>query len=219
MVHILCHDLANPFANMKIVLSIMGDKPEELARYLPDLAGSADQGMELINLVRRMRALDEKGLTIGQVDLADAWVQSSSMLASRFEEKGITLETRGLDQSLPVRAEAASLVNSVLNNLLTNAMKFSHRGGKVTIRAEKNDREIVLTLEDEGMGIPEDILAILFDPAKTTHREGTEGEGGTGFGMPLVRKFMRAYGGDIRIRSEENKGTTVVLTFPREIEE
>ncbi len=213
MLHILSHDLANPFGNMKMVLSIMEDNPEGLRKFLPDLRKTTEQGMDLIQLVRQLRALEEKGIRTDTVDLADAWTESSLMLEYRFRAKGIDLVAEGLDVPLPVRAEKTSLVNSVLNNLLTNAAKFTDRGGTVRASAVVEAEMTVFRLADEGIGMPAETLAVLFDPSRQTSRKGTEGETGTGFGMPLVRKFMLSYGGDITVDSAEGQGTEIRLTF------
>ena len=213
MLHILCHDLANPLANVKSVLDMMADDPEGFAAFLPDMQRTVRQGLEIIESVRGMRSLEEKGLDLEPVNLAEAWADAEAMLRHRFVEKGVALRGPG-GTVLEVTAHRTSLVTSVISNLLTNALKFTPAGKTVTATAGLSGDGARLSIRDEGIGMPDDILAELFDPlSRITHRDGTDGEPGTGFGMPLVKEFMVAYGGDIDVQTAEGEGTEIILDF------
>jgi len=202
MLHILCHDLANPFTNIIGVLDVAGDDPAAIAEYVPLLKVSARTGMEVIDLVRLMRAVEEKPLPLGAVDLAQVVRESLGTLTSRTRGKGVRIET-DVPGGTFVVAERVSLGNSVLNNLLTNAIKFSHPGGAVELSAAVADGVVRVTVRDHGVGMPPSLLDGLFDVRRMTSRPGTAGEKGTGFGMPLVRKLVTAYGGTIEVDSKE----------------
>ena len=210
MLHILCHDLANPFASVLSVLDIVEE--DNFSEYSDLLKRSAENGLGIIDLIRQMRKLDEKPLTLETISLADALSESVDMLSSKFQNKGIQVD-RKIDKDFVIRAERRSLINSVINNILTNAIKFSHPNGRIDMAAAESEGNIILTVRDFGIGIPEDVLETVFDVNKSVSRTGTSGEEGTGFGMPLVRKFMNAYGGEIEIESEEGTGTTIKLIF------
>ncbi len=210
LLHVLCHDLANPFASVLSVLDIV-DK-DNFNEYSGLLKQSARNGLDIIALIRQMRKLDEKPISLESIPLHDALKESLDMLSSKFLNKNIAMKLIFEKEEL-VKAEKTSLVNSVLNNLLTNAIKFSHAHGAIDITCNEQDSKIVLTITDHGIGIPKEMLETLFDVNKSISRKGTDGEEGTGFGMPLVKKFMAAYGGEIDIKSKENEGTTVLLTF------
>lgn len=214
MLHILCHDLANPLANIQSVLNIMDDDHEGIADFIPEMSRTIRQGLEIIESIRNMRSLDEKGLTTGPVDLIEAWTDSSVMLRFRFVEKGVLLNPPDSSEPVWVLAEEISLVNSVINNILTNALKFTPGGKSVSVEIMRSNNVVIFSVKDEGIGIPADILVDLFNPlSRLTHREGTDGEPGTGFGMPLVKEFMSAYGGSIDVISEEGNGTEIILKF------
>ncbi|MCP4105697.1 MAG: hybrid sensor histidine kinase/response regulator [Desulfobacteraceae bacterium] len=220
LLHVLCHDLINPFNGIISITDIFDDLDDagkmEMIKNLNKIACS---GIEVINLVRKMRALEEKRLEITGCDLKAALHDSIFMLGSRFAEKGIIHEILINDDKLNVCAEKTSLVNSVINNLCTNAIKFSFPDSKIYISAQKENDKVVLLIKDLGIGIPQNILNDIFDVTKTTSREGTKGETGTGFGMPLVKKFIIAYGGEIEINSIDKKespddhGTEVKVTL------
>ena len=111
--------------------------------------------------------------------------------------------------------------DQIIANILTNAIKFSPEGGSITLTCHDNGSQIELHIEDEGDGVPQHILPYLFDPLAPTSREGTAGETGTGFGLPIVKKFISVLGGEISVHSParpnpaEKRGTKVRLAFQR----
>ncbi|MCP4297027.1 MAG: sensor histidine kinase, partial [Proteobacteria bacterium] len=182
------------------------------------LKDSITGGLSLIKLVRRMSALEEHVIDTQNIHLTVAIKYSIKILEKSFKQKKIKL-VMDVPDRMTVLAELVSLTNSVLNNLLTNAHKFSYRRSKVWITAIEKGDSIELSIRDEGIGIPQEMHDKLFSIGMAKNRKGTNQEQGTGFGMPLVRKFMLAYGGNIRFESTDEKenpdqkGTTMILTF------
>ncbi len=216
--HILCHDLANPFSSIIGVLELLQNSPEYFSEYGDLLRSAARNGMEVINLVREMHAMEEKPLLLKRVNLLNAANESLSILAQKFKAKDLKTETH-IDPDIYVRTEKTSLINSVLNNILTNAVKFSFEGTAIEIRAYRNDAGVYVSIKDSGIGMPPKLLEDLFDIHKATSLPGTLGEEGTGYGMPLIERFMKAYGGDIRVTSRDisiypnDHGTEITLRF------
>jgi signal transduction histidine kinase len=109
----------------------------------------------------------------------------------------------------------------VLSNILSNAVKFSERGSRIAVWTNSTDDWVQLRIRDSGIGIPSHVLERIFDPSAQTSRPGTEGEDGTGFGMPLVKQFVESYGGWVSIKSREREesptehGTEVCLHLRR----
>jgi signal transduction histidine kinase len=224
LVHILCHDLLNPISCVIGMMEYYND-PNEMAEVM-DAEGkeliveSLEQAINIIQMVRTMRALDsgKQKLSIQPVNLSSSLKTSLRMLRHRLTDKGITI-TSDVDKNHNVMAEEASLINSVMSNLITNSIKFSMEGSAVEIISQKDGEKVYMHVIDHGQGMSEEILKYIFDPSKPTTRPGTDGEKGTGFGMPLVKKFMEAYGGSISISSTLRKsgsdrhGTKITLTF------
>ena len=218
LVHILCHDLANPITSAKSMLEIYYDEPEQEYREIVD--ESLEQAVDIIILVRTMRAIEsgKKTIALEPVNLHDAITKSKMLLDKQFRDKNIELKI-DVDKSYNVMADSASLINSVISNLLTNAVKFSYSGTSIDISAVKEGNQVIMTVQDYGKGMPANIIENIFNPIKRTNRYGTDGETGTGFGMPLVYKFVHVYGGSIRVESIEQKddadkhGTAMILTF------
>ncbi len=221
LLHILCHDLANPFISTISVLDILKLDPDNFSEELiNELDIISRNGMEIINLVRSIRSIDDGKQTfiLKNINLDYAVELSLSILSRRIADKHIKINV-DIDKSFDVLAEEVSLTNSIINNLLTNAIKFSEENDTIDIFAEKSEEIIKLHVKDYGIGIPPRIKESVFDINKATTRPGTKGESGTGYGMPLVQKFVLAYGATIDVISTEksetteNHGTEFIISF------
>ena len=151
------------------------------------------------------------------VDLSLSLQTAGEMMTSKLVKKQIQLQVEC--PPLLVKAEPVALVTSVLNNLLTNAIKFSYPQSGIEIRAWTEDPWIKLRISDQGIGMPASMVLNLFDIAVRTSRPGTQREEGTGFGMPLIKEFMTAFGGGIEVESKSetespnDHGTQITLRF------
>ncbi len=106
------------------------------------------------------------------------------------------------------------MINTVLRNVLFNAVKFTPRGGEIVISARPDEHCATVTVRDTGMGMEAQTLDVLFASRKTKHRLGTECEKGTGLGLVLCKQFIERHGCRIWAESEPGKGTTVFFTLP-----
>jgi signal transduction histidine kinase len=188
---------------------------------------STENGLSIIDSVRHMLAVEsgKQPLEMAPVPLKRAVEEAVASVQPAFAEKGIDFELQ-VDEALRVLADEPTLVNSVIANLLSNAAKFSPAEGRVDVEARSEDGSqgaaadkgttVYLAVRDYGVGIPPHLLEQIFDPFSPTTREGTTGEKGTGFGMPLIKRLVERYGGSIDIEShtgESNHGTTVTVQF------
>ena len=205
LLHLLCHDLANPVASILGLVNMLEDTGP-MRKLKPLMADAADNALQLIELVRKMRKLEDKSeeLDLQYLPLAELVRESLFILEQQFTKKNVAADL-DIPEKILVNVEEVSFVNSVMNNILSNAVKFSFKGSTVSISAELNGNEAVIVVSDSGIGIPEEMLKNLFSVTLSVSRTGTDGEAGTGFGMPLVKKFVEAYGGHIEISSSEKK--------------
>ena len=219
LLHILCHDLANPFGALISSMSMLEEDSDLLAELLPEIKKSLDNGIGTIGLVREMRALEEGkiNLPVESFALEPLIEESLTMLKAVFNKKSISVKM-DIARDIRVSVERISFNNTVLNNLLTNAVKFSEKGADVRIYAMREEKGLIkLTIADDGIGMPESILSALFNLESNITRTGTNGELGTGFGMPLVEQIIKIYGDRIEVYSKdieefpEEHGTQVVL--------
>ena len=202
MLHIVCHDLANHFQVLSVSLEAIEQDPQaDFEMYLPLMKAALRNGIDLTEMIRKMRSAEDKQMTLRAVPLEAALAESLLLMQARLSAKelSIILEV----PSVNVLAEPCALVNSVFNNLLTNAIKFSHSGSPITIQATVEDDWVCVCFRDHGVGMPGDVLAHLFDLSKSRNRLGTAGETGTGFGMPLMRRLVTQFGGRVEVTSRE----------------
>ncbi len=208
LIHILCHDLSNPFCAFTSFINIIQNNYDAFEQNKDELLNharmTAESGLELINLVRRMRSLDDDNVKLSKINLYHMIERSLYMLQDKIAAKNIRIDIH-VDRSISVQVEMHSFINSVLNNIMTNALKFSHRGSEILITAKPLNGEILIRIKDRGVGMSQNILNSLFSTKKVISRKGLEGETGTGYGMLLMNKFVTAYGGRMEVESKDIK--------------
>jgi two-component system, sensor histidine kinase and response regulator len=222
LLQLMCHDVTGPVGSVRAALDLCAQDPELFGRVRRHMEHSLDRVLELVDLVRKMRACEDGKMEfdLKAWPLSELIEESVAVVSDRLAKKGLEVTRLGLD-GLAVTVEAVSFINSVMANLLTNAIKFSYAGSRIEIGASVQGNRVFLLVEDSGIGIPERLRARLFDPNECTSRPGTECEPGTGYGMLLVKKFVEAYGGRIVIESRDrethprNHGTRIILELPK----
>jgi PAS domain S-box-containing protein len=206
LVHVLCHDLANPLSNVSGFLSLLDLDHSQYHHYAQLMKLTIENGLSIIDFVRKRSAVEEDKTVISlkRYNLKQLIDEAECVLHQRFKDKNIHLQNL-VDKDHFVLVEKSSFINSVINNLFSNAIKFSFPNTGVVVQSLKESGNILIKIKDSGIGIPIDMLESLFDPSKKTNRVGTNGEKGVGFGMPLVKSFVESYGGSISIQSSSQK--------------
>lgn len=228
LLRVLCHDLVNPIfaAHSLLDLKLSLGRPVE-ETTLKSVLGCCKSALDIVTHVRDEHSLvkTNKQFKSETVVLSEAFDEVLSTLSERLSTKQVRLEIDS-PQELKIEIKRVVLVHNILNNLLTNAIKFSQPGSsiKVTARSDEDAGQAFCTIEvrDYGIGMPPEILRNVFNDNAKTSRPGTSDEAGTGFGMPLVKRYVEKSGGAIRIVSKEaskdtppsEQGTSVLLTFP-----
>jgi signal transduction histidine kinase len=136
---------------------------------------------------------------------------------SKIHDKKILINFRFDSSDLSIMTDPIYFQNNVLNNILSNAIKFSHERGKIEIYAFKNLSNVVIEIRDYGVGIPLERLKTLKTFEKITSTRGTLGEEGTGFGFLQIKTFVEIFKGSFDIQSgttEVNEGSLIILSFP-----
>ncbi len=222
LIHILVHDLKNPVGISFSYLDLLKKHPDRVDNYIPKIRINIKKTLEIIDFVRNMLSVQDgkKSIYLERVNLYDAVKESLNMLQFKIKTKGIKIDLH-VPKEDSVMAEKVSFVNTVINNLITNAIKFSQKGDHLIIKSQRSDDYITLSIKDHGIGIPDKLVNYIFDPHQKTTRNGTDGETGTGFGMPLVKEFINAYGGKIKLKtkcienSPEDHGTEIKIILKK----
>jgi len=126
---------------------------------------------------------------------------------------GIPLTVSGPFPDVAVAGDRQQLVGALVN-LLENALKYSERGSRVGLSAREDGCQVVLTVTDQGIGIPTEHIERIFERFYRVDRARSRDSGGTGLGLSIVRRVARAHGGDATVESQEGEGSTFCLSLP-----
>ncbi|MBI4667085.1 MAG: PAS domain S-box protein [Nitrospinae bacterium] len=218
-VSLVAHDLKSPMSSAMSLLRLMdGDGTAQMGAREKEIMGHVANSME-----RMIRTVDEllniSRLQTGKIkpeprffdtcELSGAVISKISQLA---EKKGITV-VNGIPSGLRLYTDSG-LLEEVIQNLLTNAIKFSHAGQSVRLNAAQGGGRIIISVADDGTGVKKQLLPLLFRHEEKTSIPGTAGEVGTGFGLPLSHDIMSALGGELTVESEEGKGSVFHASLP-----
>jgi two-component system phosphate regulon sensor histidine kinase PhoR len=182
-------------------LAIVDEESNRLAKLIEDL-------LEISRI--------ESGtieLTQERVDIVPIIDHVSVALKALADKKEIQLETDINGEELPHIQGDASKIESVITNLVNNAIKFTPEQGKVKISAEHQGEELVIRVSDSGIGIPKTDLLKIFDRFYRVYRPGTEIQG-TGLGLAIVKQIITMHNGRVEVDSEEGEGTTFTIFLP-----
>lgn len=238
---IIAHDLRSPFTGLVGVAEMLSSDAEKFSydeiKEFGDLFRQASrQSLDLVeNLLEWARMqmgrfeAEIKALCLGHVVTA-----ALAPLRAIAAQKGITISSRvgGSTQPDSAKSEAKSedgseevelpilvladqgALQTALRNLVANGIKFTPKGGEVTISAQPLGTAVVISVADSGIGIDPDILPHLFDVSVKTTTTGTSGEPGTGLGLPLVKELLAHSGGSISVTSTPPEGTRFTIVLP-----
>ncbi|MEO8686224.1 MAG: ATP-binding protein, partial [Devosia sp.] len=135
------------------------------------------------------------------------------LLKQKAENAGLLLHT-AVEPTAPIEADKRA-VKQILLNLVSNAIKFTPRGGVVTLGVAETAHGVAISVSDTGIGIPAADLPRLGKPFEQATQDATLAKSGTGLGLALVRSLAELHGGEMTIASELNKGTTVTVYLPK----
>ncbi|HEX8841565.1 MAG TPA: HAMP domain-containing sensor histidine kinase, partial [Sphingomicrobium sp.] len=132
----------------------------------------------------------------------------------RAAEKSQKLEAE-IDPSAGFVFGDARRLRESVEHVLQNALAYTDRKGRITLKAEGDEQKAIVRIADNGSGIAKEDLPHVFDRFARVEEAGVRGEAALGLGLPLTRQFIEAHGGTVELESKKGKGTTVTLTIPR----
>ena len=211
----LCHDLDAP---IQLALSDLqqAEKKQNQANVsrAKRLLVNAEK---MLGRVRKNQSLKDGKVHIQKKEFYLKYLLEDALelVAAKLLDKNIAVKI-SVEEKIKIFSDKDILRDHVFSNILSNAIKFSARNSTLEVNARlENKSKTLVTIKDYGIGIPQKILSEIFNPSSHTTRAGTEGEHGTGYGMPLLREHVRALGGDVWLESRTlsddpfDHGTTV----------
>ncbi len=220
LLRVVCHDIANPLMVIQNSTrkALKSQDSKELDGYWKQVERASANMNQILNQVRSLQAIEDGKVELQTepMTLEGSLSESKFIFEERLSQKGIEIIYSN-DHGDPKHfyAEPVSFANHVLNNIISNCIKFSENNTAIHVIEKDLGDFIQITIKDQGIGIPKEILADIFSPVKQTSREGLLGEKGTGFGMPLAKDYVEKYGGTIEIESytEEDESTESGSSF------
>ena len=219
----MSHELRTPlnaiggYAEL-IEMGIRGPVTEAQREDLARIRRSQQHLLGLINDVLNFAKLDAGVVRfdLAEVAIADALAAAEPMVAPQMAAKGLRFALPACDDAAAVRADPEKL-RQVLLNLLGNAIKFTDRGGEITIACDVGPTMVQLAVRDTGIGIPAERLQSIFEPFVQVDRRLSRPNEGVGLGLAISRELARGMGGELTATSTEGVGSTFVLTLPRAV--
>jgi len=219
--NIIAHDLKNPFSVLlgfsQLLLKNLGsyDK-EKIEQQVQLIHNASNKGYKLLqNLLEWSRLQTGKSKhNPKKLDLHILIEDVLTQTRNLAKQKSIMIYNLVFEKIFVYADE--EMTYSVIYNLVSNAIKYTHKGGEITISSEEIRNMIEISVADTGIGITEDILKNLFRIDMNHSTQGTEGEEGTGLGLILSSEFIRKNGGKITVKTKPNEGSDFRFTLPRD---
>ena len=188
---------------------------ERYADYVQDILNSGQHLLSLINDILDMSKIEAGKMHLQAEPIVphELIEQCIRLMGARAQEKQISLQAEG-DELAEIEADPRAIKQVVLN-LMSNAVKFTPEGGKVTVRTFDASDGIVLQVADSGIGIAKDDIPRLGRPFEQIESQHSKTHQGSGLGLALSKSLIEMHGGTLRIDSELGKGTTVSFSLPK----
>ncbi|MDG4898009.1 ATP-binding protein [Mesorhizobium sp. WSM4976] len=187
---------------------------ERYEEYATDINGSGKYLLGVINDILDMSKIEAGQFSLDreEIDLCPLIKETVRVISLQAAEKSINVETRIAD-AMRVYADRRA-IKQIAINLLSNAVKFTGQGGKITVRARSTSGALLLTIEDNGCGIPKHALSKLGRPFEQVQNQFSKNHTGSGLGLAISRSLAELQGGALKIRSTEGVGTIVSVRIP-----
>jgi len=220
LLSIISHDLMTPLVSLGILLEVitkMQNKitAEKLHQYSIKIKGYLANVTEMLeNLLSWSVSQLGQGKTINHsISANDLLIKNYELYKIAADRKQINFHLKKTNENLIVAGDE-NMINVVLRNLISNAIKFTHEEGTIKINLEKVGDKALFEIEDDGMGILPEHLPRLFDKNFHKSTNGTHQEKGTGIGLKLCKEFVDKMNGNIWVKSEPEKGATFSFSIP-----
>ena len=213
------HELRTPLTSILAFVETLEDgaldEPETARRFVAVIRRNSERMRTLIEDIMELSAIESGASRVEprRVQLAHLVREALSALAAKADACGVVL-VNAVAPDATVHADPRRLEQMLLN-LVDNAVKFSRRGGSVTVGYRTGERDII-SVADTGEGIPEEHLPRIFERFYRVDSARSRELGGTGLGLAIVKHLARAHGGEVSVRSTWGEGSTFMIELPRE---
>ncbi|MDP2303170.1 MAG: PAS domain S-box protein [Ignavibacteria bacterium] len=218
---IIAHDLKSPFHAFLGLTGMMAENIsefsiDELASLSKEMNSKANNLFKLLKNLLEWARMQRGSMVFNptQINLSNLLTEVIHSLSANAVQKDIKIINK-IENGLILTADE-NMLNSISQNLLNNAVKFTKRGGEIVVAASYNDpdKSITISVKDSGVGMTEQLLNKLFKIEEKVGHQGTEGEESTGLGLLLCKEFVQKHEGKIWAASEPENGSTFFVELP-----
>lgn len=220
---VLSHDISNPLSILKLNLGLHAKDLKTDKDLIAVATKTADR---ITNIIEQTRILNQVDLDLDEVPVKKVFLNESLRTVADYFKESCKSKNLSIELNLTtsnkacLMADKHSFENSIISNFLSNAIKFSPIDGKVEVITKSDPENTYIEIRDCGVGIPEDLLSIIFDYNTNISRKGTCNESGNGLGMSIAKKYIDFFKGEVqiesRVQSEQSPGFTLIkLKFPQ----
>lgn len=218
---VISHDLMTPMYSFNVFLDLLLNLKKDLSiaqikAYSVKIQSYVQNVMELLdNLLNwSLSQMDKVQVKFNPVNLKDIIMKNFGLFLPIAEQKNIRLNTEQISGELAIIGDE-NMLNIVIRNLISNAIKFTPKNGEILIMHQVKDQEAIISVKDSGIGIQPDHLKRIFQTNHYKSSRGTNNEKGSGLGLQLCREFIQKQNGSIWVESESGKGSTFSFSLPK----
>jgi two-component system sensor histidine kinase VicK len=223
ILEILAHDLAGPLATIQGVSRLLAKNQQiEGAKDLKELISlihnSASGGVHLIRDFVKQEFLETSQVRLVKVRVE--LIEKLRLIIDQYQHSQLqiakTFHLEASSEKVFIAIDEDKFLQAI-NNLISNAIKFTHDDGMITLRVEEKKERVLIAVQDNGIGIPAHLQAGLFEKFTKARRPGIRGEESVGLGMSIIKTIVEWHQGKIWFESEENKGSTFYIELSKEV--
>jgi signal transduction histidine kinase len=222
LIGMAAHYLRNPLGGIHSMCGIIlegdtGPVTEEQREYLSTIRETAGHMLGIVTEMLEINKIESGKLelytsTFNMVELIEKVISINKPRASKKE---ISIEFSAEQDEVYIEADPGKL-QQVMDNLISNAVKFSYSGSSVEVSLQNRNSSVEIAVKDHGMGISEKDQAKLFQPFSKISNAGTDGESSTGLGLAITKQIVEGHGGAISVKSKKGEGATFEIHLPKQ---
>lgn len=217
---VVSHDLRTPIASLLCYFSVFFDSysdnlTKKQIMVLNNMKKVCVSMLRMLNSILDVTAIETGKMSLNKTKVNIKEILDINLINPKFmaDQKNIDIKIE-IDSDLPEITIDRNKFNQIVDNLISNAIKFSYPDTSIVIKVSKENDNMLMAVEDQGQGIPEDEICTIFEPFKTSSIKPTGKEFSNGIGLSIVKRMVELHNGTIDVESQLNIGTTFKVRLP-----
>jgi signal transduction histidine kinase len=219
LLRVVVHDISNALQVLILQSSRLSRSEDpKVVEASVRLLKNLDSISEIARHVKEMEYAKTAAIKLAPVTMEECFAEIKDLFGDRFENKSVKLILiNKVPNDVVINVDKVTFIHSVASNIISNALKFSYPNSEVVVTAYEEKNQVHFDVQDYGVGMNDKFLSNLFEFESSFTTLGTNGERGTGFGMPLVKNYAEIFGGQVKAFSGQHvdaSGTRILVSLP-----